>query len=112
MLALYQTLLALRRTHPALRCRTRDSFAVEELSEGAFVMSRRAADAHLLAVINLRGEIRVDLGARAVTAPPAGARWPHLLSSEEVRFGGTGAWGSMEADGTLHIVQPGAVLLG
>jgi maltooligosyltrehalose trehalohydrolase len=110
VLALYRVLLDLRRNHPALRRTDRAAFAVEELGAGALAL-RRLGDRDLLALVVLRGEIRLELGSRNVTAPPDGAAWRHLLSTEEVRFGGDGGWGTLETDGTAHIIRPGAVVL-
>jgi maltooligosyltrehalose trehalohydrolase len=109
VLMLYRELLDLRRSHAAFRPPTRRSFAVDELGEGAIALRRTADGRELLAIVNLRGEIRMALAD--LPGGPEGRMWRYLLSSEESRFGGDGNWGSMEADGTLHLVQPGAVLL-
>lgn len=113
VLRLYRELLALRRSEPALRGGAdRDRFSVAELGEGALALRRGdgAGGAFLLAVC-LGGEIRIDLHEEEATRPPEAARWCYLLSTEEARFGGEGAWGTLDSEGVLHIMAPGAVLL-
>ena len=113
VLGLYRELLRLRREHPALARDSRDSFQVAAAGEGALVLRRRGPSAgELLAVINLLGETRLELDALDLTRPPAGSIWSPLLITEEPRFGGDGGWGRMEADGVLHLMVPGAVVLG
>jgi maltooligosyltrehalose trehalohydrolase len=110
ILALYRTLLEMRRTHPALRARSRGSMRVEPIGPGALAIRRAGGDATLLVVVNLKGEMRVDLCGSDVTVPADGRHWRYLLSTEEARFGGDGNWGTLEADGSLHLSVPGAVL--
>lgn len=101
ILRLYRTLLAMRRDQlPA-------DFDVQALGKGALAVRRGG----LLAIVNLRGEIRVDLGEKEITAAGEGRAWLPVLATEEVRFGGDGAWGRMEADGVVHLTVPGAVIL-
>ncbi len=101
VLRLYRTLLALRRD------RVPQAFEVEPLGDGAIAMRR----GELLVIVNLRGEIRVSLPDLPLTAARAERVWTPLLATEEVRFGGEGGWGRIEADGTLHLTVPGAVVL-
>jgi maltooligosyltrehalose trehalohydrolase len=121
-LALYRELLTLRASEPALVAKGRDSFAVAALSEGALAIRRSpSADGRdltavnppgdILAVINLKGEIRVDFASADVTREPEGARWCHILATEEAKFGGSGGWGRLESEGILHLPEPGAVVL-
>jgi maltooligosyltrehalose trehalohydrolase len=112
VLRLYRALLAIRSEHPALRRRDRGSFDVATLGEGALAVRRSDDEGELLVVVNLRGEIRLDLPDLQITRPPRGAQWSYLLATEETRFGGDGGWGRLEAAGVLHVVQEGAVLLG
>lgn len=112
ILALYRELLALRREHPALRARTRDSFAVESLGEGAIALRRSAPDGQeILLVVCFKGEIRVDLAQSEVTSAAREHPWSYLLGTEEIRFGGSGAWGRLEPEGILYLSVPGAILL-
>lgn len=99
VLALYRALLRLRRTHPALRRRDRESFAVAALGEHGIALRRTADDGRaLLLVVSLDGPLSVDLTAMEETRAPAD-RWELLLSTEEARFGG-------EAEGELVRLSP------
>lgn len=111
VLDLYTTLLQLRRAHPALRIRARKSFTVESLGEGALALRREAGNDTILTVVNLRGEISCRLNGPTVLSPPAVDFWKPLLTSEQPRFGGTGVWGTLERDGTLHLRWPCAMVL-
>jgi maltooligosyltrehalose trehalohydrolase len=111
VLALYRSLLELRMQHPTLRTNTRESFAVISLGEASLAIRRSAKLVDLVGVVNLRGEIRFDLGASPVTAPRPDSPWRPVIVTEEPRFGGTGAWGTLESDGLLHLITPGAILL-
>jgi maltooligosyltrehalose trehalohydrolase len=110
VLALYRELLRLRREHPALRRRDRDSFAVAALGEHALALRRTGDDGRaLLLVVSFEGSLDADLTAHAETA----GRWTLLLSSEEARFGGEtdGSLASLFPDGRLQLRGPGAVVL-
>jgi maltooligosyltrehalose trehalohydrolase len=112
VLALYRELLALRGSDPALLARGREDFAVEPLGEGALAVRRGSpGGAGLILIVNLRGEVRVELDTRPATRPQEGTLWSFLLATEEARFGGSGTWGRLEPDGTIHLQSPGAVLL-
>jgi glycosidase len=113
VLQLYRRLLKLRRGEPALRRPDREGLQVVELSEGALAMRRDGEDGpSLLVVVNFRGEVRVELDARLATRSPEGQLWYPLLASEEIHFGGTGAWGRYEpSEGEVHMIGPGAVVL-
>jgi maltooligosyltrehalose trehalohydrolase len=114
VLALYRALLALRRTHPALARRGRDSFAVTAVGDGGLALRRTGAGGEaLLLLVSFGRALRVDLGAREETRPPAGAAWRLLLSSEEARFGGAleGEVAALTAEGVLGMPGAGAVVL-
>lgn len=111
VLALYRVLLQLRRGEPALRERRRESFAVAELGSRTLAMRRDAPDGpSLLVVVGFGGQQSLELGALELAALPAGERWELALASEELRFGGSGAWGGWDG-ATLHLAGPGAVVL-
>ncbi|WP_420128305.1 malto-oligosyltrehalose trehalohydrolase [Longimicrobium sp.] len=113
VLALYRELLRLRRTHPALRRRDREGFAVAALGEHGIALRRTGADGGaILLVVSLRGPLSVDLRAMEETRAPAD-RWELLLSSEEARFGGEakGELVRLSPDGRLEMDGAGAVVL-
>jgi maltooligosyltrehalose trehalohydrolase len=112
VLALYQALLELRRSHPALRNGGRDGFDAAPLGDGTLVLRRNdPAGGALLVVVCVAGEIVTQLDRAPITRPPGDAPWRPVLATEERRFGGDGGWGRLEADGSLHLSQPGAVVL-
>jgi maltooligosyltrehalose trehalohydrolase len=92
ILRLYRDLLDLRRRHPALRERSRESFAVVAIGEQALALRRAGPTPGdtLLLVVNLRGRLWLDLAMRAETVAPAGMRWALLLDSEDAAYGGRG----------------------
>ncbi|NJM06543.1 malto-oligosyltrehalose trehalohydrolase [Candidatus Gracilibacteria bacterium] len=85
VLTLYRDLLKLRRTHPALRERSRDSFVASAIGDKVLLLQRHApASEVLLLVINLGGACSVDLA-------PHTTEIKLLLDSEDKRYGGHGA---------------------
>jgi maltooligosyltrehalose trehalohydrolase len=93
ILQLYRNLISLRRRHPALRERGRDTFAVTALGESALALRRhgQTPEDTLLIIVNLRGGLRLDLAASATTSAPSELRWAPLLDTEDERYGGRGA---------------------
>ena len=91
VLRLYRDLLDLRRRHPALRSRGRDTFDALPIGDGAVALRRRdpAGDA-LLVLVSLHGEVSIDLSSRPELRAPDGHAWAQLLSSEDERYGGRG----------------------
>ncbi len=112
ILALHRELLALRRSDPALRERSREGFSVAAVGEGAVALRRSAPDGSaLLLVAALKGGVEVDLAAADATRPPDGG-WELLLSTEEARFGGEEEGTLVTLDGgTLRLAGAGAVVL-
>ncbi|HEX6371916.1 MAG TPA: malto-oligosyltrehalose trehalohydrolase [Longimicrobium sp.] len=113
VLALYRELLRLRRAHPALRRRDRESFAVAALGEHGIALRRAGVDGRaLLLVVSLQGALTADLGAMEETRAPAD-RWELLLSTEEARFGGEaeGELVRLSPEGRLEMDGAGAVVL-
>jgi maltooligosyltrehalose trehalohydrolase len=113
ILALYRELIALRRSHPALRRRARDAFAVAALGEHALALRRTGDDGRaLLLVLSFRGPVTVDLDAAEETRAPGGG-WTLLLSTEEARFGGQaeGDLVRLSPEGRLEMRGAGAVVL-
>jgi maltooligosyltrehalose trehalohydrolase len=112
VLRLYHHLLELRRLLPALRERGRDSFDVTAIGDAALALRRRgpAPEDTLLVIVNLRGELRLDLAVRAETRSPARQRWSLLLDSEDERYGGRGPSRQI-VDGRVLEIDAAATLL-
>ncbi|HEV2132462.1 MAG TPA: malto-oligosyltrehalose trehalohydrolase, partial [Longimicrobiaceae bacterium] len=115
VLRLYRELLALRRTHPALQARTRDSFEVAELGENGLALRRSPAGGAgetLLLVCCFRDTLRMPLEEREETRASTGSEWDLLLSTEEGRFGSaeSGEIVRLHSRGELELRGAGAVL--
>jgi maltooligosyltrehalose trehalohydrolase len=110
---LYRDLLSLRRSHPALRARGRDSFSVVALGRSSLALRRSGPGPQdtLLIVVNLAGALRHELTAHAETNPPAGMRWAALLDTEDQRYGGRGSAPLLEQGTAFELDGPGAVVL-
>lgn len=110
VLDLYRELLRLRHGHPALQTSAREGFAVEPVGEATLVLRRRKGDSELLAIVNLRGETRLDPRALDVLGEEWDGGWSPILVSEDPRFGGAGDWGRAEDGGWVHLVRPCALV--
>ena len=89
MLALYGELLAMRRSHPALRSQDRKRFTVTALGDHALALRRSSPDGEaILVVVNFGGELRFRAEDRPGTSPPSGRHWQLHLTTEAERFGG------------------------
>jgi maltooligosyltrehalose trehalohydrolase len=113
VLRLYRDLLDLRRQHPALRERSRDSVAVVALGERTLALRQSTAvapGAALLALVHLGGALaHVDLGAQVETAAPGGYHWAPMLDSEAPLYGGSGEALAAVA-GPLLLERPRAIV--
>jgi maltooligosyltrehalose trehalohydrolase len=107
VLALYRELLALRRTHAAMRPRDRAAFAVQQLSDVSLALLRTGNDASLLLVVNLAGTATLDVASAGARG---GGEWRLALWSEEERFGGAGTSARLDG-GVLTLPSAGAALL-
>jgi maltooligosyltrehalose trehalohydrolase len=86
--ALHRDLLHLRRQltrHDATR------LATATLGADALVLRHFPFDMEtMLLIVNFGADLRLDSVAEPLVAPPAGARWKLLWSSEDPRYGGAG----------------------
>ncbi|OJV14806.1 MAG: malto-oligosyltrehalose trehalohydrolase [Dyadobacter sp. 50-39] len=83
LLRWHRALIALRRTHPALRHFAKNDVRVEVVNDSCLVLYRRSADqrAELACVFNLGAE------AVEVTLPGDGGGWVKTLDSEDEEWG-------------------------
>jgi maltooligosyltrehalose trehalohydrolase len=88
-LLLHVEFLRLRRTHPAFRDRTPDSYVTLELANGIIAILYGHAGEYTLAVVSdLLGGHEPPVMDDARLSPGEGRDWVALLSSNEARFGG------------------------
>lgn len=115
MLRLYQTLLALRRTEPALRHAQIGSFEAFALTDTTLLIRQDAeAGASLLVVIQLDGPGRVDLAGHPALSGLDGARCQLVLTTEDRPYTTDPRPPRVELGGSAPVVefqQPSAVLL-
>jgi maltooligosyltrehalose trehalohydrolase len=111
--ALHRDLLRLRREDPVIRAagEHRPDGAVLGGDSFALRYSGAAGDDRLL-VVNLGRDLHFSPAPQPLLAPPAGDRWTVLWSSEDERYGGSGAPPPESEDGAWFLPGEAAVLLG
>ena len=89
---MYKDLLRLRREDAALRGRWPGGMDGVVLGDHCFALRYfgGAGDDRLL-LVNLDGDLHLAVAPEPLLAPPAGAKWELAWSSDEPRYGGTGA---------------------
>jgi maltooligosyltrehalose trehalohydrolase len=88
---MHRDLLRLRREDPAFRARRPGGADGAVLGPHAFVLRFFAADGmDRLLLVNLGRDLHLDPAPEPLLAPPEGARWDTLWSSDDVRYGGCG----------------------
>ncbi|HMF16751.1 MAG TPA: malto-oligosyltrehalose trehalohydrolase [Gemmataceae bacterium] len=112
---LYQALLHLRRTEPALRNAERHSYAALAYGESAVVLLRRAADGPtMLLLVQLRGAGTIDLCAPEVESAALARHWETVLTTEDPPFSKDPSPPEIDLSGSAPVVRflhPGAVVL-
>jgi maltooligosyltrehalose trehalohydrolase len=92
MLALHKDLLSLRRDDPVFRAQRSDWLQGAVIGSEAFVLrffGGRFGDR--LIVVNLGRQLKLNPAPEPLLAPPPGAVWEMMWSSEDPRYGGSGA---------------------
>jgi maltooligosyltrehalose trehalohydrolase len=89
--ALHRDLLQLRRDDAAFRVQRAGAMDGAVLAEHAFVLRYFAAEGDRLVLVNLGRDLHLAPAPEPLLAPPDGKRWRILWSSEDLRYGGTGA---------------------
>jgi maltooligosyltrehalose trehalohydrolase len=98
-LDLHRELLRLRRTDPVVSCQARGTIDGAVLSERAFLIRWFHPNREdRLLVVNIGDEIGLTPAPEPLLAPPPGARWVVMLSTDEPRFGGPGATNPCESN--------------
>ncbi len=104
-------LLRLRREEKAFREQDRDHFDGAVLGEHAFVLRYFQRDGDRLLVVNLGRDLDLVPAPEPLLAPPAGARWAVLWSSEDPGYGGGGTSDVEREDDGWRLPGRSAVVL-
>jgi maltooligosyltrehalose trehalohydrolase len=110
--ALHRDLLRLRREDPVFRTQGRGSLDGAVLSPEAFVLrffGENAGDR--LLVVNLGKDLDLEPVPEPLLAPLTGSRWEVLWSSEDPRYGGSGAPPPEDEEGCWRISGRTATVL-
>jgi maltooligosyltrehalose trehalohydrolase len=90
-LALHKDLLKLRREDPVFSAQRSDWIHGSVLGPDAFVLRFLGRDlGDRLLLINLGRDLQLAPAPEPLLAPPGGAEWDILWSSEDIRYGGSG----------------------
>ena len=87
---LHKDLLALRRDDAVFSEQRAESMHGAVLSAQAFLLRFISAAGDRLIVVNLGSELELAPAPEPLLAPPSGASWQTVLSSEDVKYGGAG----------------------
>jgi maltooligosyltrehalose trehalohydrolase len=90
MLALYRELLRLRSELLVLKSPRRENVNSSQVGPNAVALRFSSTTGEdLLIVVNFKGTLDLELATGEITRSPEGARWQAILSTEELRFGGS-----------------------
>jgi maltooligosyltrehalose trehalohydrolase len=110
-LALHRDLLALRRSDAVFSAQRKDILHGAVLNEHAFVLRWLAGgDDDRLLVANFGRALHLDPAPEPLLAPPAGATWEILWSSESPQYGGSGT-APLDGEENWRIPAEAAVVL-
>lgn len=108
---LHKDLIALKRGDAVLAAPERGVDGAV-LADQAFLLRFFGADrGDRLLLVNLGRDLSLDIVPEPLLAPPAGAAWRMLWSSEHARYGGDGAREAEAADGSWYLQGHAAALL-
>jgi maltooligosyltrehalose trehalohydrolase len=90
MYALHADLLALRRADPCFGSQDAGSMHGAQLGPRAFLVRFFHPEGHRLILVNLGEDLVLDPAPEPLLAPRAGQSWQHVLTSDDVKYGGKG----------------------
>ena len=109
--ALHGDLLRLRREDPVFRAQGAGGLDGAVLTPEAFVLRFFSAGDDRLLVINLGRDLHLVPAPEPLLAPPDGACWEVVWSSEDPRYGGCGAPPPEDREGGWRLAGQAAVVL-
>ena len=107
---LHRDLLRLRREDPAFAAQDSTRLLTAVLGAEAMLLRYRCAAGDRLLLVNLGTDLHLDVAPEPLLAPPLGAEWRTLWSSEAPRYGGRGTV-AVETDDGFHLPGHSAVVL-
>ncbi|HTB59876.1 MAG TPA: malto-oligosyltrehalose trehalohydrolase [Polyangia bacterium] len=107
---LHRDLLRLRREDPAFAAQDLTRLSTAVLGAEAMLLRYRCASGDRLVLVNLGTDLHLDVAPEPLLAPPLGARWRTLWSSEDPRYGGRGT-AAVEVDDGFHLPGHATVVL-
>ncbi|HWA96562.1 MAG TPA: malto-oligosyltrehalose trehalohydrolase [Terracidiphilus sp.] len=112
VLHLYQTLLHLRTSHPAMQTTLRTGFDIVPLGDNALLLRRQSGQSALLALIQLRGAQQHNLRQHQLAQLSPERTWQPVLTTEDSAFTPDALIVDF-SPGLLHIgfSRPGAIIL-
>ena len=110
-LALYRACLALRFKEEAFRPPSRETWQVEALAMGVGALRLKGAASDWLVLFDLEGGHAGSLADEWICKPRGGGNWATVLSTNEKRFGATGACAFDATTNHAQFSQPELVVL-
>jgi maltooligosyltrehalose trehalohydrolase len=107
---LHRDLLRLRREDPAFAAQDAAGLLTAVLGPQAMLVRYRCTTGDRLLLVNLGADLHLDIAPEPLLAPPRGARWRTLWSSEDPRYGGRGT-SAVETDDGFRLPGHAAVVL-
>ena len=107
---LHRDLLRLRRQDPAFAAQDLTRLLTAVLGAQAMLLRYQCAAGDRLLLVNLGTDLHLEVAPEPLLAPPLGAGWRTLWSSEDVRYGGRGT-AAVETDDGFHLPGHAAVVL-
>ncbi|HWA77299.1 MAG TPA: malto-oligosyltrehalose trehalohydrolase [Polyangiaceae bacterium] len=98
----HRDLLSLRKRDPAFSACDARSMHGAVLGERTLVLRFFCAQGDRLLICNLADDLDLKPAPEPLLAPPSGCGWAKLLSTDDPRYGGTGA-GQVWKDGVWHL---------
>jgi maltooligosyltrehalose trehalohydrolase len=112
---LYQALLHLRRTEPALRSTDRTGFEVSELDQSAILLLRgSSSSASILVIIQFLRDGTIDLNEHPAAGSLPRRRWEIVLTTEDPEYCPDPCRPEVDISGAVpvvHFLRPSAVIL-
>jgi maltooligosyltrehalose trehalohydrolase len=105
--ALHVDLLALRRDDAAFAAQRADSMHGASLGARAFLVRFFHPSGDRLIVVNLGDDVKLAPAPEPLLAPRNGRSWRHVLTSEDVKYGGKG-YARPHADGVWQLTAHSA----